>query len=57
MKLLIFAFLVCFAVCVLATPGEDETVGSFDSSANSYDPRHEAEFIKTILKLKKKLIG
>lgn len=57
MKLIVLLFLVCFALCALALPAEDETVGSFDEVDDEFDPRNPAEIIKKIKKLKKKLLG
>jgi hypothetical protein len=49
--------LICFALCILALPAEDETIGSFDAVVE--DPRQPMGTIKKILKLKKlmKLFG
>lgn len=49
--------MLCLALCVFASPAEDETVGSFDEIDDEVDPRQPAEIIKKIKKLKKKLLG
>lgn len=49
--------MICLALCVLASPAEDETVGSFDAVDDTADPRNPAEILKKIKKLKKKLLG
>lgn len=49
--------MVCLALCVFATPAEDETVGSFDEVDDSVDPRQPTEILKKLKKLKKKLLG
>jgi hypothetical protein len=50
------AFLICFALCVLAAPAEDETLGSF--AADIVDPREPQEILKKLKKIKLlKLLG
>lgn len=57
MKLIVFVFLVCFALCAFALPAEDETIGSFDEVDDEFDPKNPAAIIKKLKKLKKKLLG
>lgn len=47
------------ALCVLASPAEDEGIVSFDEAEASFDPREPLELLKKIKKLKKlkKILG
>lgn len=47
----------CLALCVLAAPAEDETIGTFDEVDDEFDPKNPVEILKKIKKLKKKLLG
>lgn len=49
---------VCLALCVLGSPAEDETIGSFGEADDEYDPRNPAGIVslRKLKKLKRKLL-